>query len=99
MEQRLRGVRKTCLAVHPGLLARYGHMNLIAGLAADIGRAGGPGGLWVLAPANDSLALPTINGVPIPITNPNQHIRLSVHWLRNEHRAGCLLESDISDYI
>jgi len=88
VEQRLRSVRKTCLAIHPGLLARYGHMNLIAGLAADIGRAGGPGGLWVLAPANDSHPLPTVNGVPIPLTNPNQHTRLSVHWLRNEHRAG-----------
>ncbi len=88
VEQRLRHVRRTCLALHPGLLARYGHMNLIAGLAADIGRAGGPGGLWVLAPANDSHALPTLNGVPIPLTNPNQHTRLTIHWLRNEHRAG-----------
>ncbi|HBJ84074.1 MAG TPA: BREX system serine/threonine kinase PglW, partial [Verrucomicrobiales bacterium] len=88
VEQRLRSVRKTCLALHPGLLARYGHMNLIASLAADIGRAGGPGGLWVLAPANDSHALPTLNGVPIPVTSPNQHTRLTIHWLRNEHRAG-----------
>jgi hypothetical protein len=88
VERRLRGVRKTCLALHPGLLARYGHMNLIAGLAADIGRAGGPGGLWVLAPANDSQALPTVSGVPIPITSPNQHTRLTIAWLRNEHRAG-----------
>jgi len=88
VEQRLRSVRKTCLAIHPGLLARYGHMNLIANLAADIGRAGGPGGLWVLAPANDSHTLPTVSGVPIPVTSPNQHTRLSIHWLRNEHRAG-----------
>src|SRR5690606_32375186 len=88
VEQRLRSVRKTCLGIHPGLLARDGHMNLVAGLAADIERAGGPDGLWVLAPANDSHPLPTVNGVPIPLTNPNQHTRLSVHWLRNEHRAG-----------
>lgn len=88
VERRLRGVRKTCLALHPGLLARYGHMNLIASLAADIGRAGGPGGLWVLAPANDSHTLPTVSGVPIPVTSPNQHTRLTIHWLRNEHRAG-----------
>lgn len=88
VEQRLRRVRKTCLALHPGLLARYGHMNLIASLAADIGRAEGPGGLWVLAAANDSQALPTIGGEPIPITNANQHTRLTTAWLRNEHRAG-----------
>lgn len=87
IEQRLRRVRKTCLALHPGLLARYGHMNLIGSLAADIGRAGGPGGLWVLAPANDQHTLPTINGVPIPITNGAQHTRLTSAWLRNEHRS------------
>lgn len=87
IEQRLRSVRKTCLAVHPGLLARYGHMNLVGSLAADIGRAGGPGGLWVLAPANDQHTLPTLNGLPIPITNGAQHTRLTSAWLRNEHRA------------
>lgn len=87
IEQRLRSVRKTCLAVHPGLLARYGHMNLVGSLAADIGRAGGPCGLWVLAPANDQHTLPTLNGVPIPITNGAQHTRLPSAWLRNEHRA------------
>lgn len=87
VEQRLRSVRRTCLAIHPGLLARYGHMNLIGQLAADIGRAGGPGGLWILAPASDHKPLPTINGVPIPITNSNQHRRLTSTWLRNEHRS------------
>jgi len=87
VERRLRSVRRTCLALYPGLLARYGHMNLIGSLAADIGRAGGPGGLWVLAPANDQHTLPTINGVPIPITNASQHTRLTSAWLRNEHRG------------
>jgi serine/threonine protein kinase len=87
VEQRLRSVRKTCLALNPGLLVRYGHMDLIGSLAADIGRAGGPAGLWVLAPANDQHALPTLNGVPIPITNAAQHTRLTSAWLRNEHRA------------
>ena len=32
-------------------------------------------------------ATPTVNGVPISLTNPNQHTCLSVHWLRNEHRG------------
>ena len=87
IEGRLRSVQKTCLALHPGLLARYGHMNLIGGLAADVGRPGGPRGLWVLAPDNGSHTLPRLNGVPIPITNPAQHTRLTSAWLRNEHRA------------
>lgn len=87
VEQRLRSAKKTCLALHPGLLARYGHMNLIGALAADVGRKDGPPGLWVLAPAHDALGLPTIDEVPIPITNPAQHTRLTSAWLRNQHRA------------
>ncbi len=88
IEGRLRSGRKTCLALHPGLLARYGHMNLIGGLAADVGRDGGPRGLWVLTPDNGQHTLPTLNGAPIPITNKAQHTRLTSAWLRNEHRAG-----------
>ena len=72
------------------LLARYGHMNLIGGLAADVGRPGGPRGLWVLAPGNDQHSLPTLNGAPIPITNAAQHTRLTSAWLRNEHRAAAI---------
>lgn len=68
---------KTCLATHPGLLARYGHMNLIAALAADVGRHGGPRGLGVLAPDNGQHSLPTLNGTPIPLTNTAQHTRLT----------------------
>jgi hypothetical protein len=84
---RLRSGPKTCLALHAGLLARYGHMNLIGDLAADVGRAGGPRGLWVLTPANGQHTLPTLDGAPIPITNNAQHTRLTSAWLRNEHRA------------
>ena len=87
IEGRLRSGQRTCLALHPGLLARYGHMNLIGGLAADVGRAGGPRGLWVLTPDNGQFALPTLNGAPIPITNKAQHTRLTSALLRNEHRA------------
>ena len=88
IESRLRSVSKTCLATHPGLLARYGHMNLIAALAADVGRPGGPRGLWVLTPDNGQHTLPTLNGTPIPITSAVQHTSLTSAWLRNEHRAG-----------
>ena len=87
IEARLRSGQQTCLALHPGLLARYGHMNLIGGLAADVGRDDGPRGLWVLAPDNGQHTLPTLNGAPIPITNKAQHTRLTSAWLRKEHRA------------
>ena len=74
---------------------------LSAGAVLSVGLVGRPRllrcALWVLAPANDSHALPTVNGVPIPLTNPNQHTRLSASWLRNEHRAGVQVKSAISD--
>lgn len=92
IEGRIRATPKTCLALHPGLLARYGHMNVIAGLAADVGRAGGPRGLWVLVPDNGQHTLPTLDGAPIPITNAAQHTRLTSAWLRNEHRASGVRE-------
>ncbi len=54
---------------------------------ADVGRAGGPRGLWVLAPDNGQPTLPTLNGTPIPITSAGQPTRLTSTYLRNEHRA------------
>lgn len=87
VEDRIRSAPRTCLIANPGLLARYQHMHLIAGWAADVGREGGPHGLWVLAPDNGQHTLPTLDGAPIPITNAAQHTRLTSAWLRNEHRA------------
>jgi hypothetical protein len=87
LESRLRSARRTCLVNHPGLLARYGRMSLIGGLAADVGRPDGPHGLWILAPDNGAFALPTLNGVPIPILNPAQHTRLTSAWLRRDART------------
>ena len=69
------------------LLHTRGRVMTQRELAADVGRAGGPRGLWVLAPGNDQHALPTLDGAPIPITNAAQHTRLTCAWLRNEHRA------------
>jgi len=87
IEKRVRSVRKTCLLLHPGLLARYGRMNLIAALAADVTRPEGPAGLWLLVPDNGQHTLPTLNGAAIPIMNAAQHTRLTSAWLRNDHRA------------
>ena len=87
IEKRVRSVRKTCLLLHPGLLTRYGRMNLIAALAADVTRPEGPAGLWLLVPDNGQHTLPTLNGAAIPIMNAAQHTRLTSAWLRNDHRA------------
>lgn len=87
VENQLCASGKTNLLVHPGLLGRYDRMNLIAGWAANVGRPGGPRGLWVLAPEVGAFSLPTINRVPIPITNAAQHVPLSPAWVQNDHRG------------
>jgi hypothetical protein len=85
---RLRSPKQTQLVVNPGLLARYGRLNLFAELAQDVGRTGGIHGLWILVPANDQSPLPMLNHKPIPLTNAAQHARLTKAWLANRHRAG-----------
>lgn len=87
IEATLRSANRTQLVVYPGLLARYGRMGLISALAGDIGRPGGPRGLWILAPEDGQSPLPTIAGQPIPIINAAHHTQLTEHWLRNTHRA------------
>jgi serine/threonine protein kinase len=85
--KQIRTSSKTNLLLHPGLLARYDRLNLIAEWAADVGRPGGPRGLWVLAPEVGAVMLPTLNRAPIPITNAAQHVPLSPAWVQNDHRG------------
>jgi hypothetical protein len=87
VEQALRSRETTRLVVHPGLLARYDRMDLLARVADEVGRTGGIHGLWVLVPANDQTPLPTLNQKAIPITNAAQHARLTETWITNRHRA------------
>jgi serine/threonine protein kinase len=87
IEQSLRSPETTPLVVNPGLLARYGRMDLLARVADEVGRASGTHGLWVLVPANDQTTLPTLNRQAIPITNAAQHARLTETWITNRHRA------------
>jgi serine/threonine protein kinase len=81
LDQHIRSADKTSLILHPGLLARYGRMTLLAALAADVGRPGGPRGLWILTPEAGAFPLPTINRQPIPITNAAQHLPLNRAWV------------------
>lgn len=69
----------TVLLTSPGLFARYGRMGLLAEAAAEVGRPGGPAGLWILLPGTD--AKPTIAGAPIPLTNPAHHEVVTPAWL------------------
>jgi len=83
----LRSPDRTKLLVHPGLLARYDRIEVLASLAADVGRSDGIYGLWVLVPADDRTTRPSLNRRAIPLGNDAQHVHLSRAWLANKHRA------------
>jgi serine/threonine protein kinase len=83
----LRSPDRTKLLVHPGLLARYDRIEVLANLAADIGRSDGIFGLWVLVPADDTTTRPSLNHRAIPLGSDAQHVRLNKAWLANKHRA------------
>jgi len=83
----LRSPDRTKLLVHPGLLARYDRIEVLANLAADIGRSDGIYGLWVLIPADDTTSRPSLNQRAIPLSSEAQHVRLNQAWLANKHRA------------
>lgn len=83
----LRSPDRTKLLVHPGLLARYDHIEVLANLAADIGRSDGIFGLWVLVPADERGSRPSLNHRAIPLGSEAQHVRLNKAWLANKHRA------------
>jgi serine/threonine protein kinase len=84
VEKRLLAAEKTILLVYPGLIARYGQMDLIERLRDKVGRRDGIPGLWMLIPG-DSQAL--IEGQALPILAPGQRTRIPTAWLQNVHRS------------
>ncbi|HZD67950.1 MAG TPA: BREX system serine/threonine kinase PglW [Actinomycetes bacterium] len=79
------------LLTHPGLLARYDALGLLDELRERVTRQPEPGQtlrtLWVLVPADDPAALPTMQGKAIPVTSSAEHFPLPDAWLRNLHRT------------
>jgi len=79
------------LLTHPGLLARYDALGLLDELRERVTRQPEPGQtlrtLWVLVPADDPAALPTMQGKAIPVTSSAEHFALPDAWLRNLHRT------------
>jgi hypothetical protein len=65
---------------YPGLLARYGEMNLLARLSD--GRLAHS--LWVLVAGDQQTGRPTIDGVPVPAASANQAAEIPPAWL-TEH--------------
>src|SRR6266508_2497761 len=79
------------LLTHPGLLARYDALGLLDELRERVTRQPEPGQrlrtLWVLVPADDPAALPTMQGKAIPVASSAEHFALPDAWLRNLHRT------------
>ncbi len=75
---------RTLLMIYPGLLARYGQMDLLSRLSQKVGRDDGIPGLWLLLPGS-SQAL--IDGKAVPLLGPSQRALVPEGWLRNVHRG------------
>jgi hypothetical protein len=65
-----------------GPLARYGHLGLLARLADHTTRRAHA--VWLLIPAQDGQASPTLDREPVPIVSASQWLRLPEAWLDAE---------------
>lgn len=74
------------LAVHAGLLARYGQMGLISELEQSVGRPGQTPALWLLLPGPLATTA-SIDGTPVPLVNAGAVAGLGEAWIRNLHRS------------
>jgi hypothetical protein len=69
------------LLTNPGLLARYGQLDLLTELMQETGRESGPPGLWVLIPSDGQQQKPTLGGHPMPLFTSAQWARILDLWL------------------
>jgi len=76
---------KTLLLTHPGLLARYGAIDLVEHLRDRVYDRAGLAGAWLLIPSDDQRTLPTIDGVSVPVITAGQWARIPDAWLQNRH--------------
>ncbi len=83
IEQQLTSVEKTALVVYPGLLVRYGRMDLLDRLREKVGRRDGIPGIWLLMPGSSTL----LDGQAVPLISPGQRARVPESWIRNMHRS------------
>ena len=79
--------RNPVLLVHPGLLARYDQVDLLARLRDRVGRPGACPGLLVLVAADEQSELPLIDGREVPLIGSGQRARVPLAWIENLHRS------------
>jgi hypothetical protein len=83
----LLSMRGHVLAVHAGLLSRYGLLALIEQIRDRAGTTAGPESFWLLLPADEIEEAPVLNGRAIPVLASFQWLRLTRAWVENRHRA------------
>lgn len=88
IEEQLSRSDITVLLTYPGLLARYDRLDLLERLRDKVGTPSGAlHGLWVLLPSDEGVALPTLNGKPVPVISSGQWARVPDAWIYNVHRS------------
>ncbi len=83
VERELLRADKTILLTNPGLLARYGQLELLERLRDKVGRPDGIPGLWVLIPADEQNVLPVIDGEAVAVITRGQWARVPDAWIGN----------------
>ena len=81
---------QTVLLTHPGLIARYGFMDLLQSVKDRIDRGpagGGPQGLLLLVPSDEQSTQPMIDDVVVPVLGRSLWARIPEKWLENAHRG------------
>ena len=86
VETQLKSEPGTVLLTDPGLLARYGKMDMISRLQDQTLRLDGLHGLWMLIPSDDQSAGPSINGEAVPVITPGQWARVPSGWTNGLHQ-------------
>lgn len=79
-------LREPALLLRPGLLARYGLVDVLQEFAQASGTREGPPSLWLLVPQS-APGLPRIDGTALPLLSGANWAWLTEAWLRNAHRA------------
>jgi serine/threonine protein kinase len=88
-ETELLGYEDTVLATEPGLLARYGQLDMIDRLRDTTGSNQGElSTLWLLVPDDGKTDRPMIDGAAIPVIGAGQWARVPSAWVKNWHRGG-----------
>jgi serine/threonine protein kinase len=88
-ETELLGYKETVLATEPGLLARYGQLDMIDRLRDTTGSTKGKlATLWLLVPDDGQTERPVIDGAAIPVIGAGQWTRVPSAWVKNWHRGG-----------